>query len=309
MDHGRLWFKEMAIEEMSPALIERVRALPVWKGLISPTLLTGGITNLNILVSDRGDEYVVRIADDIPVLHVMRFNELAASRAAAEVGVSPEIVHAEPGVMVRRYVRGRVLQTQDLQDPKMVERVVDLLKRVHGPVGRAVRGPILAFSPFHTIRDHAATVAADGGTGSKSLPGMLAAADVLSRIVGRVSVIFGHNDMLPANLIDDGSRLWLIDWDYAGFGPASFDLANLAANCRTDSAMERQLLTLYYGKQPDDVEFRRFVAMKCVSLLRETLWGMVAETRLPLDTDYAAYTAKNLARFRSEYNRFHSMTG
>lgn len=299
----------MSKGDISPALIERVRALPVWQGPVYPTILPGGITNVNIHVAHRGEEYVIRMADDIPALHVMRFNELAATRAAAEVGVSPEVVYSEPGILVRRFVTGRILEPEDLRDPKMLDRVVELLKKVHGPVARAVRGPVLAFSPFHAIRDHAATAAADGVSGTKSLPGLLAAADVLARTIGRVAVIFGHNDVLPANLIDDGSRLWLIDWDYAGFGPALFDLANLAGNCRLDSAMERHILAQYYGEQPDDGVVRRFVAMKCVSLLRETVWGMVAETRLTLDTDYAAYTAKNLARFKSEYNRFHSMAG
>ena len=68
--------------------------------------LKGGITNTNFLVEDRGRRYFVRIGDDIPVHGVLRFNELAASRAAHAAGLSPAIVHAEPGVLVHPLHRG-----------------------------------------------------------------------------------------------------------------------------------------------------------------------------------------------------------
>ena len=90
---------------MTPALI-RARALPIWSGPVDPQPLGGGITNVNFLVEDAGRRVVVRIGDDIPVHGVMRFNELAASRAAHAAGVSPAVVHAEPGALVHRAHRG-----------------------------------------------------------------------------------------------------------------------------------------------------------------------------------------------------------
>jgi aminoglycoside phosphotransferase (APT) family kinase protein len=57
--------------------------------------------------------------------------------------------------------------------------------------------------------------------------------DALEAAQAPLPMVFGHHDLLPGNFIDDGKRLWLIDWEYAGFGTAMFDLANLATNGRS----------------------------------------------------------------------------
>src|SRR3546814_15654356 len=90
----------------------RVTALDLWQGPVDPQPLSGGITNKNYLVEDAGRRYVVRVGDDIPIHQVMRFNELAASLAAAEAGISPAVVHREPGVLAigRASCRDRVCQ-------------------------------------------------------------------------------------------------------------------------------------------------------------------------------------------------------
>jgi thiamine kinase-like enzyme len=98
-----------------------------------------------------------------------------------------------------------------------------------------------------------------------------------------------------ANLIDDGTRLWLIDWDYAGFNSPLFDLGGVASNNGLDEAQTLALLEAYHGSVDHDL-LRRFSAMRCASLLRETLWSMVSEIHSTLDFDYAAYTATNLQR-------------
>ena len=129
------------------------------------------------------------------------------------------------------------------------------------------------------------------------LPGLLATAEELERDVGPITMVYGHNDLLPANILDDGTRLWLIDWDYAGFNSPLFDLANLASNNNLDPAQEAWLLHAYFGAPADAGLRRQYSAMKCASLLRETMWSMVSEIHSKLDFDYPAYTADYLARF------------
>ncbi|MEE8625988.1 MAG: hypothetical protein V3T19_11660, partial [Acidiferrobacterales bacterium] len=73
---------------------------------MDPQPLTGGITNANFIVDDAGKRYFVRVGDDIPLHGVMRFNELAASRAAYEAGISPEVIHHESGAIVMRFIEG-----------------------------------------------------------------------------------------------------------------------------------------------------------------------------------------------------------
>jgi len=281
--------------------LARVGALPCWRGPVSPQRLAGGITNVNYVVEDAGEKFVVRLGGDIPVHQVMRFNELAASRAAWAAGVSPEVVHAEPGVMVLRFVEGRVFAEADVREPANLERVVELLKRVHHDIPKYLRGPVLLFWVFHVIRDYGHTLIEDGSHHAPLVPRLIAAAEAMERAVGPFELVFGHNDLLAANLIDGGTRLWLVDWDYAGFGSPLFDLANLATNNQLPEDLERRLLEAYFGAAPGDGTWRAYAAMKCASLLRETLWSMVSEIHSTLDFDYAAYTAENLARFERTY--------
>ena len=292
------------------ALKARVRGLPLWSGPVDPQPLEGGITNVNFRVTEpSGKGYVVRLGDDIPVHHVMRFNEAAASRAAAQVGVSPEVVYTERGVLVVRFVEGRTLGEADLRAAAMLDRFLPLLKKVHRDVAAAFRGPALTFWPFHVLRDYGRSLEEGNSRHRGDLPALLAVAAELEAAVGDITLVFGHNDLLPGNILDDGRRLWLIDWDYAGFGSPLFDLANLATNCGLDESLERHLLKGYFGGEADDPLYRRFSAMKCASLLRETMWSMVSEIHSTLDFDYASYTTENRARFDAAHDAFLKLQG
>ncbi len=277
--------------------LERVTRLDIWRGPVSPEPLGGGITNVNFTVEDHGNRYVVRVGNDIPVHQVMRFNEHAASRAAAAAGLSPAVVHTEPGILVLEFIRGKTLSPGDIRDAAMLARVLELVRCCHDHMPGYVRGPVLMFWVFHVLRDYAHSIEAAASPHAARVPQLMATATRLERHVGAIDVVFGHNDLLAANFIDDGQRLWLIDWDYAGFGSPLFDLANLASNNDLSPPQEDELLTAYFGAPPDDDMWRRYGAMKCASLLRETMWSMVSEIHSSIDFDFAAYTADNLARF------------
>ena len=282
---------------MTEAAKQRVESLTCWRGSVTATPLTGGITNLNFLVEDGGDRFVVRLGGDIPVHQVMRFNELAASRAAEAAGVSPAVTHAEPGVLVLRFVEGKVFAEEDVRAPQNLGRIVELIGKVHRDLPQHLRGPALIFWVFHVLRDYAHSLKEGESRHLDKLPTLMATAERLESAVGAIDLVFGHNDLLAANFIDDGKRLWLIDWDYAGFNSPLFDLANLASNNQLDEALEETMLAAYFGISPSDRLRRSYAAMKCASLLRETLWSMVSEIYSELDFDYGAYTAENLARF------------
>ena len=116
-----------------------------------------------------------------------------------------------------------------------------------------------------------------------------------------VTLVYGHNDLLPANFIDDGERIWLIDWDYAGFNSPLFDLGGLASNNGLSPMQEDWLLETYFDAPVSDALRDSYSAMKCASLLRETMWSMVSEIHSSIDFDYAAYTHENLARFEASW--------
>jgi thiamine kinase-like enzyme len=287
--------------------LARAAGLPIWRGAVSPEPLGGGITNVNFVVEDAGQRYVVRIGDDIVEHQVMRFNELAASRAAHAAGISPAVVHHEPGVLVLEFIEAVTLDDSAVRDPANLARIVSLIRRCHREVPQHLRGPVLMFWVFHVLRDYAARLRDGASPHLPLLPGLLAQAEDLRRAVGPIDVVFGHNDLLPANLLDDGERLWLIDWDYAGFNSPLFDLGGLASNNGLLPDQERWLLESYFEAPLTDSLWRRYQAMKCASLLRETMWSMVSEIHSELDFDYAAYTAENLARYEAAHAAFRAM--
>lgn len=285
----------------------KAASLACWQGPVEPVPLTGGITNTNFTVTDRGRTFVVRVGEDIPVHQIVRWHELAASRAAHAAGISPAVVHAEPGALVLDFVQGRTFAPEDVRERRNLERILDLVRRAHHRIPKHLRGPTLVFWVFHVIRDYAATLRDGGSRMVPELPHLLARADRLEQAVGPVDLVFGHNDLLAANFIDDGSRLWLVDWDYAGWNSPLFDLGGLASNNEIAEPEREWLLEAYFDRPVTDDLRRRAQAMLTASLLREAMWSMASELHSALDFDYVAYTAENLARFERAWQDFEAM--
>src|SRR5262245_4135703 len=299
----------VSLNEVRERSSGRVAALPIWFGQVEPRPLAGGITNENFIVEDRGRRYVVRVGSDIPIHGIVRANELAASKAAHLAGLSPRVVHAEPGILVLDFIEGRTFTPDDVRNPANLERLVDMVRRCHRDIPQYLRGPAAMFWVFHVVRDYAHTLGEGSSRYVPQLPDLLARAARLEAAVGPIDVVFGHNDLLAANFIDDGRRLWLVDWDYAGFNSPLFDLGGLASNSELPAEQAEQVLSLYFGKPVDDELRRRAGAMTAASLLRETMWSMVSEIYSTVDFDYGAYTAENLRRFEAAYAAFQAIDG
>lgn len=274
---------------------ERIAALPCWQGAIAAEPLTGGLSNESWKVRDGAGDHVVRFGRDFPFHHVIRDREVMVARAAHRAGFAPEVEYAAPGVMVSAFVAARTWGAADLAAAP--DRVAALLRRFHTEMAPQVSGAAFLFWPFHVIRDYARTIAAGGSAFAPRLPGFLALNAALEAAQVPMPIVFGHHDLLPANFLDDGRRLWLIDFEYAGFGTAMFDLAGAASNSGMDQAASRALLGAYFGRAPDAATVRAFDAMQCASLLREAMWAMVSELHLDAPgADYAAYAEENLGK-------------
>lgn len=280
------------------------KELSCWNSPVKVQPLEGGITNHNILVQEGAAKYVARLGEDIPEHGIMRWHELSASCAAHAAGVSPRIHYYQQGVLVLDYVQSISLQESDLHKPDVLISVVELIKKAHTQVPLHIRGNVLSFWIFHILRDYAGILCDKNSSHVPKLTQMLDQANILERAVGPVELVFGHNDLLPANVLDAGDRYWLIDWEYGGFNSPLFDLGGLASNCALEREAEATMLQAYYGTAPDDELWLRYDAMKCASLLRETMWSMVSEITSKLDFDYSQYTKKNLERYQSAISQF-----
>lgn len=280
-----------------------IRALPLWTGPPAIEPIPGGLSNANFKVTDGDRRCMVRLGADLPFHHVFREAEARASRAAHAAGISPALLHAGDGVMVFEFLDARAYGEADVR--AQWRRILPLLRHCHETVGRHLTGPAPFFWVFHVIRDYAASLRAGGSRMAPELPRLLEIAGRLEAAQVAMPTVFGHHDLLPGNLLDDGGRLWLVDWEYGGYGTPLFDLANLAGNAGLPEDDERALMAAYFGQAPDAALWRAYRAMKVASLLRETLWSLVSELHMSAPgVDYAAYTAENLGRFEAALAAF-----
>ena len=282
---------------------EHIRALPCWQSVLTAEPLHGGLSNESWKVTDATGAHVVRFGRDFPFHHVERAREVMTARAAHAAGFGPAVEFAAPGVCVVHFLAATTWGPAEVRASP--DRVGGLLRRFHSSMPAHVTGAGFIFWPFHVIRDYARTIAEGGSPFTPQLSGHLDLAARLEAAQIPMPVVFGHHDLLPANFLDDGQKLWLIDYEYAGFGTAMFDLAGAASNAGMDAAETEALLQAYIGTSPDD-EFRRaFDAMQCASLLREAMWAMVSDLHLNAPgADYRSYARENLEKLNASLSHF-----
>ncbi|MCY0096696.1 choline/ethanolamine kinase family protein [Hoeflea ulvae] len=291
-----------------PATLDHIRALPCFSGRIDVEPLTGGLSNESWLVTDAAGRHVVRLGRDFPFHHVDRKREVMTARAAHEAGFAPRVEYSEPGIMVSEFLDAKTFEPADVRANP--ERIGRLIRDFHTTMPRHIEGAGFMFWVFHVIRDYARTLKAGQSRMADQLPAWLEISDRLEAAQSPLPIVFGHNDLLPANFLDDGHKLWLIDFEYAGFSTAMFDIAGAASNAEMTEDQAAALLEAALGSAPDAALTKSFHAMQCASLLRETLWSLVSELHLDAPgVDYQAYTAENLARLDAALDQYHSTHG
>lgn len=260
--------------------------------------LGGGITNLNYRVQVDGQTFAVRIGGagtELPGID--RRREYGCTLAAAQTGVGPEVVHflEADGVLVTRFIEGRCLTLAEVGRPATIRRVVESLQRVHA-------GPAFpsALSPFRTIEGYREVARARGAPLPRDL-------NCLCEQVGRMEEALErdrrpprpcHNDLWVPNLIDDGRRVRIVDWELAGMGDIFFDLGNFAVSHGFSGAQDRLLLQAYFGCVMEG-DLARLHLMKLVGDLRDAMWAMVQSTVSSIAFDFAGYASERFARFRA----------
>jgi thiamine kinase-like enzyme len=251
--------------------------------------LGGGITNRNFKISVGGELLVLRIGGkDTSLLGIDRRAEHAASLMAGELGVGPEVVaFVEPeGYLVTRFIDGKPIPAHEMP----IAAVAQTLALVHGAPPIPSR-----FDAFRVVEAYRRTAEEHGVEIPVAYEHAKAWADEIEASLGPRPLRPCHNDLLNANFIDDGERLRIVDWEYAGMGDPFFDLANFAVNHELDEAGERKLLEAYYGAaRPDDLDLLR--RMRFMSDFREAMWGVVQQGISDLDFDFVAYADEHFER-------------
>lgn len=293
-------------ETMDPAW-RLAAALPCWRAKVDPKPLNGGLSNSNFIVEDGGQRYVVRVGGDVPEHGIVRADDIAVSRAAYLAGLAPEPIYAQADAQVIRWIDGDTLSEADIAAPDMLARIVPLVRRCHDDLAGHLDGQSYFFDGLEACRAYGRALRDKGYRLASDIPAYLELGRRMAGVAAGLAPRFCHNDFLAANFIDDGKRLWLIDWEYGGINNPLFDLANLASNNNLDHEATRHMLELYFERAVDDALWRQVAAIKVLSLLREAMWSMTAEMHSHLDIDYAAYTDEQLARLELARAEFEAL--
>ena len=271
-------------------VVERIR--PGQPATVEP--LPGGITNANFKVDLGGEQVVVRVpGNNTEVLGIDRANEVAANRVAAAVGIAPEVVAVdeETGCIVTRFVEGRPIPMAELATEPTLGTVIATLLRVHGA------GSVTAqFNHFEVIRSYHDEAQRRGVPEPFDYEQFRAVLDRIEAVRPFRASVLGHNDLLNANMLHDGS-IRILDWEYAGMADPYFDLANFSANNELGSEHDESILRHYFGTV-DESKIATLALMKLVSEMREAMWAVVQLAVSDLEVDFVAYATDRYERFQ-----------
>jgi len=188
------------------------------------TRIEGGLSNRAWRLEADGERWFVRLGHPQAArLGVDRFSECVVLQAVAAAGLAPELLVCEPaaGLLVTRFVEGRTWSAADAALPVNLRRMAESLRRVHQlPVPNGVRAV--------DYSRHARWLA-DALPAGDEINAVLAprAAAAFARIGdGGHATTVCHNDLHHLNVLDDGRRLWIVDWEYGGRGNPLFDVAS-----------------------------------------------------------------------------------
>ena len=276
--------------------LKRLHSLDFWREPITVERLNGGLTNDNFRVRAGRRSYVARLCIERPSLGIDRRNEVACQRAAHAVGIAPEIVHHEDGVLVSAHLDAVTLTSELVRDLAFLRRLAEVLRKLHDSWD-TLTGEIVYFSAFQTVRTYAETAKALGAELPSDIESLLEDARRLSRKLAPFVPALCHNDLLAANILDDGHKVWLVDWEYAGIGHPLFDLAGVSGNCALTEPLEIAFLEAYRG-YVDPRELAELRLLKTMSLLREALWAVIQTVDSDIDFDYVKYAEDNFEAYR-----------
>ena len=247
--------------------------------------LSGGLTNRNYQVTTPDGTFVARISSGgSELLAIDRDCEYRNSVTAAAAGAGAPVVEYRPQdrLLVIGYIEGRTMDAADVAAAGNIPRIARACRRLHdgGRFGND-------FDMFDIQRQYLSVARSRGfrvPDGYDDLaPQFSAAAKTLAvRAEGTVPC---NNDLLAANFIDDGDRIWLIDYELSGNNDACFELGNIGAESHLSADAMAELVTAYYG-QPRRSRIARARLLGLVGMYGWTLWGAIQNAASPIDFDF-----------------------
>ena len=279
-----------------PSIGQVIAAIPNWADRnIAVERIPAGLTNTNYRVEVDGTPYFVRIPGaDTELLAVDRGNEIHNTIAAAEAGVAPRVVQTvrDWDVFALEWLDARTMSNETLRADGMPTRIAAVTRQLHaGPRFRD------DFDMFRVAERYLALV----DDRSIQIPaGYREHLALIPRIESALGVnvppaVPCHNDLLAENYLDDGERLWLVDWEYSGNNDPAFELGNTAQELGFDDAQVEELCAAYFGGATPALLARMRLQM-IMSDVGWTLWAAIQARISTIDYDFTAWAEERWAR-------------
>jgi thiamine kinase-like enzyme len=248
--------------------------------------LPGGLTNRNYKVTTPDGVFVARISSaGGELLAIDRDCEYRNSLAAAASDAGPPVVEYRPQdrLLVIGYLEGRTLAPQDVADEGNIPRIAAACRQLHG--GARFGNDFDMFAIQRRYRAVARTKGFRIPDGYDDLAPQLAAAEKALSATAK-STVPCHNDLLAANFIDDGERIWLIDYELSGNNDPCFELGNIAAESHLDRDGLAELVRHYFGRPRPSRVARAWLLGGLIGMYGWTLWGAIQDGASPIDYDF-----------------------
>ncbi len=281
------------------ALLDQI---PVLSGPRLVEELSGGLTNRNLKVTVDSGAYVVRWSQsDVTMLGIDRDAEHANSRSAAIAGVAPDVVDYRPdlGVLVIGFIIGETLADSSFEDPGVLARAAAACRQLHG-------GPRFVgdFDMFARQAEYRRRI---DEAGVWLPPSYDDYADKWARVravltASAAGTVPCNNDLLAGNFIDDGKRVWLIDYEYSGNNDPCFELGNTATECEFTPELTEAWTAAYFGGA-DRGQLARVRLQSLCSEYGWSLWGFIQSATSSIDFDFRGW---GMHRFEKAVRRFES---
>ena len=257
----------------------------------------GGLTNLVYRVGLNGKDYILRLAGEGTEEYIDRAVEGHNAKVAAQAGVSADVLFFDDadGMMLASFIPGETMSPELFSKTSgAATRAARAFKAMHS-CGMDFK---FRFELFSMIDDYLKILNDLGATLPDGYHDVVKEAESVRRAIDAHPTTLApcHCDPLCENFIDDGNKMWIVDWEYSGMNDPLWDLGDLSVEAGFTDAQDREMMIAYYGGSPSDSQFGRMVIYKAMCDLLWTLWGLIQHANdNPVD-DFWAYAIGRFER-------------
>lgn len=279
----------------------RLDAVPSLAERTDVVELSGGLTNTNLRISTPDGVVVARLSTpESALLAIDRDHENANSVAAAQSGAAPEVIayHPEVSVLVVRFVEGRTWDDADVLLPANAPRIAAVCRQLHS--GPRFTGE---FNMLRLQRQYLDIVQQRG----LRLPDRYLEFEPHVEAIGAalaerpVADVPCNNDLLAANFIDPGDRLWLIDYEYSGNNDPFFEIGNIWSEAKGSPDDLARIVGEYVGRASASLTARARL-WGLMSKYGWTLWASIQEGTSDIDFDFWEWGMEKYRRAVAEFD-------